>query len=457
LLIHSERTSTRTEIQNYLPKQLGSEEKRCPSHPKGIPAELSCSNLAVLLTKHFESTGDESLLTEVIDFEREALSLESPGHPTRSISCCNLAVSLKKRFEYTGDESLLTEIIDLEREALSLEPPGHPTRSMSCSNLAVSLMKRFDQTGDESLLTEAIDLEKEALSLEPPGHPTRSISCSNLALSLKECFYRTGDESLLSEAIDLERESQSLRPTGHPLRSLACSLLATSLSERFERTGDDSLLTEAIALIEEALGSLELYNPGRWRALIALCQIHLNPRFSRRDICHAIDNLQQALSVSSDDPLQLLHATVHIISLIEHADIPQDLQHKYLQCFPAALDLSSVVAGFVLDHTSQLRYLKDCQHVAPQAYLCAISCAKPELGLELLERTRAMMWSQSLHVRDPQLDGAPPALASELEQLLRSMSVPNALDDASLTILRTPHQPWLRDHDIRHKNNARIQ
>jgi hypothetical protein len=66
------------------------------------------------------------------------------------------------------------------------------------------------------------------------------------------------------------------------------------------------------------------------------------------------------------------------------------------------------------------------------------------------------MWSQSLHIRDPQLGDAPPVLASELSELLHNMATtPVSGSSSTIVIPQNPTLPLARD--VRHNNNVRIQ
>jgi hypothetical protein len=394
----------------------------------------------------FSQTGQESLVAEAIGLHREALSLRPPGHPDRSMSCTNLANSLLERFELTGEVSLFPEAIHLQREALLLRPKGHPYRCMTCNNLANALWTFYKQTGHEFLLIEAIGLHREALSLRPSGHPLRSTSCTNLAVTLGARFEETGEEFLLSEAIALSREALLLRPGGHPRRLESCNELAALLKTLFDLKGDESLLVEVIDLHREIIETQPQDHPGRWKIMIYLTHIYLNRRFSQYNVVLALEYLQQALSLISDNWLTLLSEVAHLVSLFDLSTLSQESVSQLLPCFSGAIDLAFRAAGFVLDASSQLRYLKTSQHLGPRAYWCAIACGQPQLGLELIERSRAMMWTQSLHMRDPQLTGAPTEVACELELLLRRMYTP-----------RSPNtQLSPAEQDVRHKDATRI-
>jgi hypothetical protein len=425
-------------------------------HPAGHPERsTSCNNLAVSLWACFNQTGDESLLVEAIDLNRESLALCPPGHPERCWSCLNLAQSQWTRLRQTGEESLLVEIIDLQREALSLRPPGHPYRSTACNNLALALERQFDQTGKELPLFEAIDLHREALSLRPAGHADRCYSCSNLAQSLWTLFNQTKEESLLVETINLYREALSLCVAGHPVHFKTCSHLAHLLWTRFVQTRDISLLSEAIILNNKAIASQPEYHPRRWMPITNLIRIYLDPRSSEQDIISGLNYVREAVSINSDNWPALLSSVADLTGMVDLRVLTPDSRALILQCFSAAFDLASRVAGFLLDPESQLTYLENSQHLelGPRAYWCAIESGQPRLGLELIERARAMMWTQALHVQSPQLGRAPPELAAELERLLRRMNFSKALKTpVSTASLALPSM----EQDGRYRDNMRI-
>jgi hypothetical protein len=426
--------------------------------PEDPHRPVACSNLASSLKTRFDRTGDESLLAEAIELEREALSLRSSEDFYRSVSCNNLAVLLRARFDETGDERLLTQSIDLDREALSLRPDGDPLRSQSCNNLAYSLTEQFWQTKERSFLDEAIELNREALSLRPRGHPDRPESCNNLASTLRLRFFQEADESLMIEAINLEREALSLRPHGHHLRSISCSNLALSLRTRFEQTRDESMLTESLDLIKEALETQPLDHPSRWRLMISLIAIYLDRRFSQNSLVDAINYMHLALSLPSDDWPSLLAEISTLTGIIDLTNVPRDSLYQLLQCFSATVDLASRVAGFVLDPESQLRRLINSGQLGSRAYWCAIACGQPQSGLELIERARGMIWTQALHLRNPELSGAPPELASELESLLNRMNASRSLAARMSLSSEVPSMPLQSStaQDLQYRNNARI-
>jgi tetratricopeptide (TPR) repeat protein len=417
------------------------------------------ANLSASLSTRFDQTGDESLLDEAIELNREALRLRPVGDPDRSKSYINLAVLLRIRFYRTGDENMLDETIELEKKALELRPLGHPDRHISCANLAISLITRFNRTEDGKILEEAIALEKEALELTPVGHPDRSRSCVNLAASLRTRSIQTGDEKPLEDAISLEWEALELRPVGHPGRSTSCANLGLSLETRFNQTGNMELLHKAIELATESLNLHSSKHPGRWRALLCMARTHIIPTYSRRNSVTALNYTKEALASNADNVLDLLTLATGFLSSFERSCTHAGVEDLLIWIYSTVIDLASLVAGFLLDHDTQLQYLMDCRQLGQSAYFIASFTNQKNLGLRLLERARGIVWSQLLHLRDPDplLPCVPPVLAQELNELLHKfgryrLSVPDIHLRSTDLIPR-----FLHDRDVQHTEHARLQ
>jgi hypothetical protein len=122
-----------------------------------------------------------------------------------------------------------------------------------------------------------------------------------------------------------------------------------------------------------------------------------------------------------------------------------------LLSYSAAIDLASLVAGFVLDAVTQLQYLATCQTLGPGAYKLASNVGDLGLGLRLLEQTRGIVWSQLLHLREPQLQNVPPRLSAELSASMRYLESKTSVGKEHLP------KPHLTERDARHQHNSRIQ
>jgi tetratricopeptide (TPR) repeat protein len=454
----------------------------------------SCAELGISLFTRFRHTGDEALLREAIQLQREALALRAPGHPRRATSCLNLAISLEEHFKHTGDGALLDEAIQLAREALSLRPEGDPDRAVSCANLAVSLRTRFAHTGDGVLLQEATILDKQALALRPVGHPNRASSCTNLAISISTAFQISGDLALLDEAITLQREALALRPPGHSGRARSCNNLAISLKLRCDQTGDFAALDEVVHLHRMALGlqtvghperawtcvnlavslrrahvdasalneasnllqeALHLYPPDnqeRWRCFSELSELAL----LRNDSRLAVEHLNRALNLPTHEVMDLLESSIAIIGRINVDDVSQEQKQCLLTSYSSLLDLVNRVSGFALDRRAQLQHILSGNSLLPGAFALATGANRLSLGLELMERARGVIWSQTQELRDPQLGDVPAELAERLGSLIGDLSSGEPSADTSPVDDSRAASLFLPRRDVLYQQRSRI-
>jgi tetratricopeptide (TPR) repeat protein len=418
-----------------------------PGHPDWA---LSCANLGCYLHVHYEQTGNLALLDEAIELKREALALRPPGHPDRALSCANLGPSLRLRYEQTGSVVLLDEAIKLEREALTLWPPVHPNRANSCAILGSSLRVRFEQTGDVVLLDEAIELQREALALQPPGHPHRALNCTNLGSSLEMRYHKTGDIALLDEAIELERKGLALRPLGHPDQATSCANLGSLLRVRYKQTGDVAQLNEAI---ENCIYASEYSSACRaWHLLTQLSQLHLFGNSPHYSVLKALEHLQQSFQHEADDTHHFISKACYITTLIwDNSGVwTPHITALLVDVYAKIVDRLPLVAGFVLDTSSRLRSLRSSGRIGSDACVAALLAQQPATALTLIDRAHGVVWSQALRQRDPQMEGAPASLSTELEGLLSAIATRPPVDPAGLPDQR-------HDQDLRYRQNTRIQ
>jgi tetratricopeptide (TPR) repeat protein len=420
---------------------------RPPGHPDLAD---SCANLGLSLHARYQQTGDVALLDEAIGLDREALALQPPGHPDRAWSCANLGVSLCLRYDQTGGVALLDEAIELEREALALRPSGHPDRARSCVNLGGLLHGRHNQTGDVALLDEAIELQREALALQPPGDPDRAGSYANLGSSLHDRYQQTGDIAQLDEAIELKREALALRPPGHPKRAISCANLGLSLHLRYQQIGDVTLLNEAIEAFIYA--SEHSSASEAWYPLVLLSRMHLicdSPHYS---VSKALDYLQQSFQNEVDNIHDFTSYVCYNTALMwdDSGVWTPHMTALLVDVYAKMVDQLPLVAGFVLDTPSQLQYLKPTRQIGSNAFVAAVLADQPATAVTLIDRAHGVVWSQALRQRDPQMEGIPASLSTELEGLLSAISARPPVDSAGLSDQRGIQ-------DLRYRQNTRIQ
>jgi hypothetical protein len=447
LRVRYEQTGAAALLDEAIKLQREALALRPPGHPDRA---ICCENLGISLYGRYGHTGNVALLDEAIELQREALVLRPSGHPNRANICGNLAASLRVRCKQTGNAALLNKVIELEREALVLRPPGHLDRAISCDNLGISLYVRYQQTGDVALLDEAIELQREALVLRPPGHPNRATICSNLAASLRVRYEQTGNVTLLDEVIELEREALALRPPGHPDRANGCTNLAVLLYMRYRETGDVTLLDEAI---ETCIHASEHSSPSyAWYSLIQLSKMHLLRDSSHYSVLKALEYLQQSFQHEADNIHDFIPFACYNAALMwDNSGIwTPRITALLVDVYAKIVDRLPLVAGFVLDTPSRLQYLKATRQVGSDACAAALLAEQPATAIILIDRAHGVVWSQALHQRDPQMEGAPASLSVELEGLLGAIATRTPVDSAGLSDQRN-------NEDLRYRQNTRIQ
>jgi hypothetical protein len=420
---------------------------RPPGHPD---RGRSCANLGSSLHARYHQTGDVALLDQANELDREALALRPPGHSDRAWSCAELGSSLHARYNQTGNVALLDEAIKLEREGLALRPPGHPDRACSCANLGSSLHAGYQQTGDVALVDEAIELKREALALRPPGHPDRAYSCAGLGASLRVRYNQTGDVALLNQANELDREALAWRPPGHPDRSRSCTNLGISLSVRYEQNGDVALLDEAIEAFIYA--SEHSSASSAWYPLTQLSRMHLLRDSPHYSVSRALEYLQKSFQHEVDEIQTFISHVSSTFALVwEDSGVWNPHTTALLaEAYAKMIDRLPLVAGFVLDTSSRFQYLKSTRGTGSDAFVAAVLAHRPATAVTLIDRAHGVVWSQALHQRDPQMEGAPASLSTELEGLLSAIATRTPVDAAGL--------PDQRDtQDLRYRQNTRIQ
>ncbi|KAG1728368.1 TPR-like protein [Suillus paluster] len=419
----------------------------CP--PGHSDRSSSLNNLAISLEYRFRQRGVLSDLDESIELHRAALALRPPGHSHRSASLSNLAISLRDRFQQQGVLPDLDESIELHRAALALCPPSHSDRSSSLNNLAISLRYRFQQRGLLSDLDESIELHRAALTLCHPGHYDRSSSLNNLAVSLRDRFQQRGVLSDLNEAVELNRAACMLCPPGHSDRSSSLHNLANTLQARFQRQLILSDLDESIELHRAALvflppghserrkslndlaiclpSALETDSTGRicsvtWMSLLS--SIELPWRFV--PLATVIDPRFSTILPSAFKPDSIgmvYHRLSHAVSRSDFraakswAASAEQLKHN------SALIAYQTTLKFLDEHVAVLAssphhfdVVREASSLAMDAFSCSVRHGVLTTAVELVERGRAVFWTQMVRFRTLSASGGE-ALEKEFMQL----------------------------------------
>jgi tetratricopeptide (TPR) repeat protein len=450
----------------------------------------------------YEDTKEENVLDEIIQLERDALVLRPPGHSRRGSACENLTSSLGTKFNVTGDPSIIGEAILLQRELLALRPPDHPERASTCKTTASWLMDRFAQTGDTTLLDEALRLGREALALELPDDPGRASACVIVAQVLEELYQAQDakDMNLLQQAIQYWREALVLRPDDHPShteallglassidtwcndtddpasmvevvqlerravalldanhtnRGSACTSLASSLISTFEaddESRDEALLDEASVLLDEALVLHRPKHLQRWTTLHQCVRLAI----ARKDHTSALRFLNEEFDAPPSNIIDFLNIALEDINRLEGFELSRSEEKALLRLHESAIDLVIFATGFAVGHSAQLRRLVMGSALGSYAFMLSTRVDELPLGLQLLERARGIIWAETLHMRNPQFDRVPDALAKQLEDMIQRNTA-NGPQREETPLIAVHYRPFLPESDRLYEQRSQLQ
>jgi tetratricopeptide (TPR) repeat protein len=430
-------------------------------------------------------TGDLALLDTAICHGREAVSLSFPREANYHVTLNTLAQALLMRHNFVGQTADLDEAISLERTLFSELPQAPSTRISACCTLATSLGLEFDRTGDTNRIDEAVSLLQEAYNICPEGSSQRASVCANYASHLARWFRATSSIAWLDRAIELSRQSLHLYVERQALRPGALHSLGSYLATRFGAVGDVASLDEAIQLFREALdlhpgdaqradlccnlgGNLlkrviRTKDPSHLEETISLLKEACSDGGSRKASRYTLGRvcLARAYLVpntpSFDPPAAVMMLREATDSIYNTRSLVNILEEMRLMTLPASHDLLGVMSNIVsnlprlsnatMSFQTRLQALRFTDSIGMDSLYCAVQLGDIQTGVELMENSRAVFWSQALNMRDPQLEYLPSNLRIEIERLLGDLSSTPALMDGS----------QLTSRDVLHQQNERLQ
>jgi hypothetical protein len=269
-----------------------------------------------------------------------------------------------------------------------------------------------------------------------------------LAISLTTRYERTGDVGLLEEAIGLQREALDLCPVGHPGRSMSCGNLAVSLKTRYERDGDVGLLHEVLTLFQEAVTLSPAHSIWRW--FHQLTWILLQNTSPFYDFRQAILYLLQSLQHDIDNTLAFVMSLSSLLDILWQCNT----EGKHIQLttiYQRLVNLLPLLIHPALGLQPQLQALKRCAQLGSDAFVNAALADEWPIGLETLELAQGVVWSTSLHRRDPQIKDVPENLGSKLQDVLQSLAMSSAAQ-----LDHKERKPFISSRDTLHAQSSRL-
>lgn len=367
------------------------------------PADkLSCLNgLGNILLNRFEHSGDITVLSDAVALFRRAAAV--PPDSTDPGILTNLSNALQRRYSHARQFEDLTEAIAVSRQALDSAPPGHPDHVAVASTLADALSTRYDRFGRADDIDDAIASLHAALDSAAPGTFIHRLVTANIGILLYHRYLWLRDRSDLEESIRLARDALGKASKPGPEHARHMINLGNSLYELFKLDHRSGHLDEAIELAQAASRinadierGLFLFRTGE------MCRERFQYAGSPGDAESAIENFHAAADTIG---ASLLLRVTAARKWGEQAALISD-DDQAVQGYVTATELLPSLSWRGASRRTRESLLAAVQGTASEAAACAITTARYDLAVSLLELGRSVLWSQQIELQTDLADVA---------------------------------------------------
>jgi len=361
--------------------------------------------LSSLLDDLAGRTLDTGPLTEAVALAREAVAAVAQDDPRRAALLDDLGSALTSLFTRTRNSALLREAVRVRQEALAATPGEHTSRVGRLVSLAATLDTLATRTDSPDAAMDAAGLLEEALDALPDDHPGRAVCLVNLAEVYRTLYRRFPDpgSTWLYDAIRTARSSIEATPDRHPDLASRLALLSGLLLQRSAAGQQPAALDEALRLARQAVAATRPDDPDY-------------PKH-QDGLGWALVARHQAAAPTGGDPTAAAEAwrcfhdtATHPLASVgrrigayrRSAELAAEAgrtAQDALACIEAAVDLLPGVVPGELDRDDQEHEIGSVTHLAAHAAQAAITAGRPDLAIELLERTRGVLVAGDLDRR----------------------------------------------------------
>jgi tetratricopeptide (TPR) repeat protein len=427
--------------------------------------------LCTMLQIRYDRTRSPADLAEIGTAARRVIDSMPPESEFHSAAVSELANAHRYNFLYTGDPHELDTAVDLLRAAWDKAAPDDDYLFGILGNLATTLLVRYGETAALSDAHDAYETTRAAMNLVPEADDDHGKLVANLAEAADALYERTNDARYLDEAVDLATQAARLM-RGSPavvdaLTTLGFALIKrddeTVLAPRRFRFWRRRSSSTAVAVFRAALAACPDDHPGRAIALSNLGQalVHGKAEAPSADLKEAVtltrSALRQGLGDSRDRArmyVVLARALVHLGAAKGKKNLLSEAMASYSTAtevpgaptlvrlvaahewagvtvraglgwqaarvpYAVAVDLLPVLAFRGAARPDNEHRLREHTGLTGDAASCATASGDPAGALALLERGRAVLWSDLLDLRTDlaRLDVEAPELAARLRSL----------------------------------------
>lgn len=363
-------------------------------------AGLLWSNVSNGLDARYGWTRNRADLDAAVEAARRAMQLTAPSDPDRGPIVANVAHLCLTRFEQWGGLEDIDESITLAQEALGAGTLSPPKRAALLSNLANAYRFRYEHLRRPADLDHALVAAREAAALTGQDDPWRASRLTSHAMALLCEFERSAEPLALTEALAAARAAVDVPGTRLSLRSKLFSNLAVVLAACAEAADDPA---DRAAALDEAVTSgrqaVDILPPGHPDLSIRMTNLAgtLTDRsrmagHGRADVWEAVDLYRHvAGTVTASTSVRVQAARSQGAIAARNADWPAALDG-----YTSAVGLLGTLVTRAIARPSREILLSRFAPLASEAAACAVGADRAESAVELLEQSRAVLWSQAL-------------------------------------------------------------
>jgi hypothetical protein len=377
----------------------------------------------MMVSRGWASSDYTNSLEIAVARHHQALALCPPDHIDRYRCLVGLSFSLRRLYHSSGTRSALNEVIALFDKCSGVARRV-PAFAMNVSG-AMSMRAQSGRLRMDSklaLVQRAIQVLQDAMLGTPPssssyGYLLASLSDTYLLQSSWGCSVN-GTEHLaiarrgVAAAIDVGVSAFNLS-------EMELSL-ARVLIHNARQTNDTALLDEAISLLEKTskqqpIGPITNY----WNADVAWLQAR--SYMIRYKILGIDGDLETAKALFqtlcgnasgrllSTSRLEFVLAWADAAHYAEQSTTEMDAYKEIVRALPQLAYLGE-------DVETRVDALKLAEGVACRAAAVSLTCGDTHGAIELLEQSRGVVWSQTLHLKAPR-SSVPPDYADEFTRI----------------------------------------
>lgn len=424
------------------------------------------------------ATGDVPLMREAADLGRSALSVSScqDDDPNRPLIHGEFSTTLHALYALTGDIDVLQHAVVAARDCEAAHPPDDPRRPAALGLLCELLMEQYAAQPNGTTLGEALHAARQAVDACPPGNPHRP----RCLLRLSKALFLLTVPDALDEAVELAEEAAREMPLDHPERPLALAQLAACLTRSFELGAGDTM-ARVVEVTRDALRALPRDAPERAGVLVnlssalrirarqdtgirvleeaaeiareavaaapgnaythAVLGFALQDRYEREPSSTVLRGARQAFAAAVETDGLPAAVRLKAYRALAWSHMASEDPASALAACERAVDLLPGIASMVLWHRDRRRALLGTAGLASEAASAAVAAGRPDRAVELLERARGTVLTETMDRRGmlAVLAGRDRELAGRYDDLLQEVEFFDT-DPDGLAILAVPGQ-----------------